>query len=94
MHHCKINILYVILFLSVFLFCILIVLSFFFSPRYLKLNLKHEEREEIGIQCKRLIDMGRMDYLQKHGYQVELVSYIDKSISLENVALIGFYKES
>lgn len=38
--------------------------------------------------------MGRMDYLQKHGYQVELVSYIDKSISLENVALIGFYKES
>lgn len=69
------------------------LISFFFF-RYEKLNLKHEERDEIGIQCKRLIDMGRLDYLQKLGYQVELVSYIDKSISLENVALIGFYKES
>lgn len=60
--------------------------------RYNRLNLEHEEREEIGIRCKRLIDIGRVDYLRRNEYQVELVHYIDKVTSLENVALIGFCK--
>ncbi|KAG8186813.1 hypothetical protein JTE90_020491 [Oedothorax gibbosus] len=62
--------------------------------RYKKLNLKHEEREIIGMQCKRLIDAGRVLYLRKKGYDTKLVTYIDKSVSLENVAMIAIYKGS
>ncbi|XP_042902977.1 tRNA:m(4)X modification enzyme TRM13 homolog isoform X2 [Parasteatoda tepidariorum] len=62
--------------------------------RYKKLNLSHEEREVIGMKCKRLIDAGRVLYLQKEGYEVELITYTDKSVSLENVALLATHKES
>ncbi|GFT00174.1 tRNA:m(4)X modification enzyme TRM13 homolog [Nephila pilipes] len=62
--------------------------------RYNKLNLKHEEREVIGLQCKRLIDAGRIFFLKEAGYDAKLTTYIDKSVSLENVALLVTCKES
>ncbi|CAL1292159.1 unnamed protein product [Larinioides sclopetarius] len=62
--------------------------------RYQRLNLKHEEREVIGMQCKRLIDAGRIQFLKDEGYDARLITYIDKSVSLENVALLATCKKS
>ncbi|KAL0082896.1 methyltransferase TRM13-domain-containing protein [Phycomyces blakesleeanus] len=47
------------------------------------------EREKIGYECKRVLDAGRMRYLQEHGFKVELVYYVDPKTSLENCALIA-----
>ncbi|KAK9764933.1 tRNA:m4X modification enzyme [Basidiobolus ranarum] len=57
-------------------------------------GLSHEEREKIGRQCKRIFDMGRVTYLQKHGFDARLVYYVDKDISLENLALVAVPKKS
>lgn len=57
--------------------------------RYVKLGLTHSEREEIGRKCKRLIDMGRVHYLQQHNLISELVIYVDSEVTLENVALVA-----
>ena len=45
--------------------------------------------EEIGLKCKRLIDMARLDYLRENGLKTWLVYYVDRSTSLENVLLIA-----
>ncbi|KAI9313360.1 methyltransferase TRM13-domain-containing protein, partial [Dichotomocladium elegans] len=54
----------------------------------------HHEREQIGYQCKRVLDMGRVRYLQNHGFKAHLVYYVDPSTSLENCALIAVPKEA
>ncbi|XP_049665116.1 tRNA:m(4)X modification enzyme TRM13 homolog isoform X2 [Accipiter gentilis] len=46
-----------------------------------------EERKEIGCLCKRLIDHGRIEYLQQRGYKAVLQYYIESAVSLENVLL-------
>ena len=47
------------------------------------------EREDIGRQCKRLIDIGRMAYLEGLGFKPRLVYYVDRELSLENIALVA-----
>lgn len=49
----------------------------------------HEEREKIGYQCKRVLDAGRLDYLEQHGFKASLVYYVDPTSTLENCALIA-----
>uniref|UniRef100_A0A671SZC2 tRNA:m(4)X modification enzyme TRM13 n=1 Tax=Sinocyclocheilus anshuiensis TaxID=1608454 RepID=A0A671SZC2_9TELE len=46
-----------------------------------------EDREQIGRLCKRLIDHGRMYYLQQKGFETSLKYYTSRDISLENVLL-------
>ncbi|NXG23759.1 TRM13 enzyme, partial [Grallaria varia] len=46
-----------------------------------------EERKEIGCLCKRLIDHGRIEYLQQQGYKAALQYYTESAVSLENVLL-------
>ncbi|XP_054707450.1 tRNA:m(4)X modification enzyme TRM13 homolog [Uloborus diversus] len=62
--------------------------------RYIKLGLEHNEREEIGSKCKRLIDFGRIEYLKGLGYDSKLLEYIDKSVTLENVVLVAVHDKS
>ncbi|XP_051866862.1 tRNA:m(4)X modification enzyme TRM13 homolog isoform X2 [Pristis pectinata] len=50
-------------------------------------TLTVEEREHVGRLCKRLIDQGRIWYLQQQGFDSALQYYISPSISLENVLL-------
>ena len=50
-------------------------------------KLCYDERETFGLKCKRVIDMGRIEYLQQNGYKVELSYYVDKDKSLENLVL-------
>ncbi|XP_065672484.1 tRNA:m(4)X modification enzyme TRM13 homolog isoform X2 [Hydra vulgaris] len=53
----------------------------------IKLKLTSEEQEEIGRICKRMIDFGRIEYVNFHGYNAQLVYYINNSITPENIAL-------
>ncbi|KAI9486472.1 MAG: methyltransferase TRM13-domain-containing protein [Benjaminiella poitrasii] len=48
-----------------------------------------KEREAIGFKCKRVIDTGRVKYLEQFGFDVKLVYYVDLATSLENCALIA-----
>ena len=63
----------------------------YFHPRYGSLTA--EEREEVGYKCKKLIDMGRLRYVQDHGFDVRLVKYTTSELSLENVALLATLKK-
>ncbi|XP_053806260.1 tRNA:m(4)X modification enzyme TRM13 homolog isoform X2 [Vidua chalybeata] len=56
--------------------------------------LSAEERKEIGCLCKRLIDHGRMEYLQQQGYKAALQYYTESAVSLENVLLTAVPKPS
>ncbi|XP_073700229.1 tRNA:m(4)X modification enzyme TRM13 homolog [Garra rufa] len=46
-----------------------------------------EDREQIGWLCKRLIDHGRLYYLQQKGFETSLKYYASRDVSLENVLL-------
>ncbi|XP_078656969.1 tRNA:m(4)X modification enzyme TRM13 homolog [Branchiostoma floridae x Branchiostoma belcheri] len=48
-----------------------------------------EEREEIGRQCKRLLDQGRLWYLQQGDFHTQLVRYVETDVSLENIAIVA-----
>lgn len=47
------------------------------------------EREEIGRQCKRLIDAGRLWYLESHDLNARLAFYVNSTVSLENTVLLA-----
>ncbi|KXJ16130.1 tRNA:m(4)X modification enzyme TRM13 homolog [Exaiptasia diaphana] len=53
------------------------------------LGLSIAEREDIGRQCKRLLDLGRLWYLRTKGMSAKLCYYVDRSVSLENVVLLA-----
>ncbi|XP_046839143.1 tRNA:m(4)X modification enzyme TRM13 homolog [Xenia sp. Carnegie-2017] len=57
------------------------------------LGLSKSESEHIGRQSKRLLDVGRLSYLNKHDLDTCLVYYVDRSVSLENVALIAWNRK-
>ncbi|KAI7863848.1 methyltransferase TRM13-domain-containing protein [Spinellus fusiger] len=61
------------------------------SNHYSGWNL--HEREKIGYECKRILDAGRLKYLESCGLSAELVYYVDPSTSLENCALIAVPKQ-
>ena len=56
---------------------------------YRLVGLDVQQREDIGRQCKRLIDIGRLMYLERLGFKGHLVYYIDRELSLENVAMVA-----
>ncbi|EDO14797.1 hypothetical protein Kpol_1076p3 [Vanderwaltozyma polyspora DSM 70294] len=58
-------------------------------------NLPYTERQELGLMARRVIDQGRCDWLQQklgESFKVELIRYVEPSISLENVALLAYRK--
>ena len=57
--------------------------------RYTRLQLDQATREEIGRQAKRVIDWGRLCYLEEVTHlDVKLKYYCDPFISLENALLV------
>ncbi|TPX57142.1 hypothetical protein PhCBS80983_g04047 [Powellomyces hirtus] len=52
-------------------------------------QLTFAERETLGLQCKRVLDYGRLAYLRRCGFEAELVYYVDRKNSLENLALVA-----
>lgn len=53
-----------------------------------------KEREEIGWKCKRLLDHARLQYMIDNGYDTKMSFYAEKSITLENVCIIGKLKST
>ena len=51
-------------------------------------------KEAIGLKCKRLIDLGRVAYLEERGLDARLVYFVEKATSLENVMIIATPKIS
>ena len=49
-----------------------------------------EERERVGRECKRLLDMGRVIWLRKQGLSAELVHFCKPQVSPENCLLIAW----
>lgn len=48
-----------------------------------------KEKLLIGLKCKRLLNQGRLLFLAKHGYEAELVTFCDRSITPENTLLVA-----
>ena len=46
-------------------------------------------KEGIGLKCKRLLDLARVHYLEQNGLKAQLLYYVDKRTSLENVLLLA-----
>ncbi|CAH3023472.1 unnamed protein product, partial [Porites evermanni] len=61
--------------------------AFHFHCRWSQFTVS--EREEIGRQCKRLIDAGRLWYLESRDFSAKLAFYVDSTVSLENAVLIA-----
>ncbi|KAF2357008.1 Zinc finger CCCH-type TRM13 [Trinorchestia longiramus] len=57
--------------------------------RYVRLGLSISEREEIGRAAKHIIDYGRVEFLRSRGLNATLIQYVDRDVTLENVALIA-----
>ena len=51
-------------------------------------SLSTDEQIAIGRMCKRLIDQGRLEFITNKGYHGDLVRYVDKDVTLENIALV------
>ncbi|CCH59677.1 hypothetical protein TBLA_0B08620 [Henningerozyma blattae CBS 6284] len=54
-------------------------------------DLGYEEREEIGLIARGIIDYGRFLFVKSildNTHNVELIRYVEKSVSLENTALL------
>eukprot|EP00667_Euglena_gracilis_P011219 EG_transcript_11444 len=47
-----------------------------------------EERRQFGLRCKRVLDHGRVQYLQRAGYHCRLVYFVAPECSLENTLLL------
>lgn len=52
-----------------------------------KLPWTKEEQEEIGYQCKRIIDHSRLQYLRGQGYTTGSFYYTSKDVTLENLCI-------
>lgn len=54
-----------------------------------KHKMSIERRADIGKMCKRLLDYCRLQYMQDNGFKCDLKYYVESSVTLENVCLIG-----
>ena len=57
------------------------------------MGLDADYREEVGRQCKQIIDYGRVKYLSSWSsspsLSTRLLYYVEKDMSLENVLLLS-----
>ncbi|XP_065584164.1 tRNA:m(4)X modification enzyme TRM13 homolog isoform X2 [Artemia franciscana] len=53
------------------------------------MELDHQTKERIGKQCKNIINEGRLAFIRSLGFTGELITYVDPSVSPENVLLVA-----
>lgn len=51
-------------------------------------NLSYDEREKIGFISRRIIDHGRLKFMEQNGFKGKLIKYVDLTVSLENIAMV------
>lgn len=52
-------------------------------------ELTAEEKRLAGWRCKRLLDYGRVEFLQQQGYKAWMIEYVSSKITPENVIIIA-----
>jgi tRNA:m4X modification enzyme len=52
-----------------------------------------EEAIRTGTFCQELVDAARVLWLRQQGWTAHLVRYVDRSISPENIALVGHWSQ-
>jgi len=52
-------------------------------------GLTIQEREDMGLMCKRILDFGRLRFLRAHGFDIETFYYCDQETTLENFAVLA-----
>ncbi|KAK9454977.1 methyltransferase TRM13-domain-containing protein [Dipodascopsis uninucleata] len=52
-------------------------------------GLPIEKREEIGLKVQKILDYGRIRFLEDHGFDVNMIQYVEREISSENVCLVA-----
>lgn len=55
-------------------------------------GLSVNERINFGEKCKRFLDIGRLQAMHQQGFDAELVYFVDKQTSLENMCLVASMK--
>lgn len=63
------------------------------NDRYSRMGLSESNREEIGRLCKRVLDCGRIQYLNNAfpSLSVQLKHYVSPEVSLENALLLCYF---
>lgn len=51
-------------------------------------KMSYAQREEIGLKIRRILDESRKYAMKKRGFDVTIVKYVDRSVSLENNCII------
>jgi len=51
-----------------------------------------DEHSKIGHICRNLIDEGRIQFLEQHGFNVQMIEYVDEKITKENELMIASLK--
>ena len=60
------------------------------KPFHPSRSMPLDRRRRLGAMCKQLIDAGRLQFLERHGFPTaRAVSYVDQSVTGENSMLIG-----
>ncbi|RZC39402.1 tRNA:m(4)X modification enzyme TRM13 -like, partial [Asbolus verrucosus] len=54
------------------------------NERDKEIGLNRDQKEEVGRRCKSILNWGRLQYLEKMGFQCFLHYYVDADVSLEN----------
>lgn len=52
------------------------------------------DRVVLGRKCKRVLDAGRADYLERHHLRTQLVHYCEEDDSIENCLLLAWRQEA
>jgi tRNA:m4X modification enzyme len=52
-------------------------------------GVSRETRQRVGVLCKRLIDYGRLRWVQQQGLEAEIVCYADSKTTGENRLLLA-----
>uniref|UniRef100_A0A182FWE6 tRNA:m(4)X modification enzyme TRM13 n=1 Tax=Anopheles albimanus TaxID=7167 RepID=A0A182FWE6_ANOAL len=58
------------------------------EAKFDRCQLTRAERETIGWKCKRILDVARLQYLERHGFAPHLRRYVTDNITPENVCLV------
>lgn len=55
-------------------------------------TLSFQEKKLVGLKCKRLLNQGRLRFLESHGYNARLEAYCDSIYTPENTVLMAWPK--
>lgn len=58
------------------------------------MGLSVERREEIGRRCKLLLDVARIQYLSEARLNAQLVQFVDRDVTPENVAILALPRDT